>query len=61
MAEQGQLEVVPLGPLFEPENELTPRGSPMTDLKKLDHDPSRPIALTGRKQELRADQPDVSY
>jgi hypothetical protein len=47
VAEQGQLGVVPLGPLFEPENELPPSDNPIKEGKKLGHDPSRPTALTG--------------
>jgi hypothetical protein len=47
VAEQGRLAVVPPGPLFEPEIELPPSDNPIKEGKKLDHDPSRPTALTG--------------
>jgi len=50
VAEQGQLGVVPLGPLFETENEMAQREGPIKDRKKLGHDPSRLIALTGGKE-----------
>ena len=61
VAEQGQLDVVPLGPLFEPENELLPSDNPIKDGKKLSHDPGRPTALTGRKQESATAELNVRH
>ena len=60
VAEQGQLDVVALGPLFETGNEMALTEGPIKDRKKLGHDPSRLIALTGGRKKMAAETPDVS-
>ncbi len=60
LAEQGQLDVVPLGPLFQTESELTPKETAIKGREKLDHYPTRSIALLRGTKGKAAEPSDVS-
>jgi hypothetical protein len=60
VAEQGQLGVVPLGPLFKAESALAPDNTAINGIEKLVHDPTRPIALPGATKESSTETLSVS-